>query len=111
MSALDDLIKESIEELREWCKENPDLMDWEDQIHEIADSQVPVYNGDRMACAADPEIWNRQSEMVDGWGRLRPGDLVDHVGILIYEVLEENLCLEMEEIKQEMADAEEEDDE
>ena len=47
------LIRDAVEEFREWAKDNPDETEPHDAIHEIADSTVPCYNSDLLDLAAD----------------------------------------------------------
>ena len=51
---LQDTIDEAIDDLREWCKDNPDCdPTYDGTLHEFADGSVPVYTGDLMQLAAD----------------------------------------------------------
>ena len=57
MSQLDDLKKDAVNELKTWAEENyPDFDDYTDQIHEIADSSVPVYNATLLEIAGE-DLW------------------------------------------------------
>ena len=52
MSKLDVLVKDAVEELREWALDNPGE-EPHDAISEITDSSVPVYTYDILQCAVD----------------------------------------------------------
>lgn len=47
------VVADAIEELRDWHQDNPDEREPHDQIHQIADSSVPVYTYDLLRLAAD----------------------------------------------------------
>jgi len=53
MSTLQGDIEDCIRELRERIEENPDEREPHDWIHEIADSNVPIYYSDILQYAAD----------------------------------------------------------
>ena len=51
---LQDIIDGAVEELKEWCRENPDDdPTYNGTLHEFVDGAVPVYNYDLLQIAAD----------------------------------------------------------
>ena len=54
MDTLQDIIDGAVDELREWCKDNPDGDPTHDgALHEFADGAVPTYNYDLLQLAAE----------------------------------------------------------
>jgi hypothetical protein len=85
----DDRRRMACEAMDEWLDDNPDATeeDAREEVHEIADGVVPVYNYDRMTVAASSsDVFNRDLELATGGE-----DLITLAGIAIYEALVEDL--------------------
>lgn len=62
--------------------ESWDSLDQSDRIHEIADSAVPVYTGERWAVFADLGAWETDVSDLSGGGE----DMTTLAGFALYEV-------------------------
>jgi hypothetical protein len=80
---LDDAEKELLESLRNKLA-GYDGYDISDVIHEIADSNVPIYNAELIDVAHDPDIFGRDVE-------LEAKTPLDMIRYAIYEALEAKL--------------------
>ena len=81
----------------------------EDTITEIADSQVPVYDGDLIAMAADSlELATREPECGPAFDKATP---TNTIRANIFEALVVHLHDVLAEMQEEIDEAEEEDDE
>lgn len=67
----------SRERIEEWVQ---------DELHEIVDGCVPVYNADIMAVATDPRVWTQDSA---DFGQ--PRDLLQAAQWAIYQAITEGL--------------------
>ena len=100
MTTLRDIIDGARDELREWCKDNPDGDPWDNMIPELADGSVPVYIDDLMNMAAnDIELAMVAPESDPAFdGTPTP---VNIIAANVYEAVTAALYVEWETIKDE----------
>jgi len=97
-----DSVKCGLEEHMDYLiKENPEydrdeIMDEiNEEIHEIVDSAVPIYNHEIMACASVSDIWTRESELGPAYDgsptllNITAGLIYEYLSDYAYEVLDE----------------------
>jgi hypothetical protein len=105
MAEMDRIIGEAQSELRErWTNYRDEFEPYgpNDVIHEIADSSVPVYTGDRIdVFASDYSLASRDLELAGP-----DMSIIDLMGIAIYEAISEALWDTWREIEEAEADGE-----
>lgn len=105
---LDELKSHAREDLVERMNgEWPGRNNAHDMVHECADGMVPVYTAEIMALAAESEVYNFKGEL--GPGRDGSATLENIAVGAIYEILCNYLYGELDEIKEELEAAEEDD--
>ncbi len=100
MTTLRDIIDGAREELREWCKNDPDCDPTDEAIHEIADGAVPIYISDLMEMAVNSiSLATATPELGPAFdGTPTP---VNIIAANVYEAVETALYEEWETIKDE----------
>lgn len=80
-----------------------------DMATECADEMTPIHTSELMALASDSEVWNHESEL----GPARDGKptIENLVTTAVYELLSNYLHGELDDIKAELEEAAEEDEE
>jgi hypothetical protein len=99
-------VADAVSELREWAEENPDCTEPHDQIHEIADSAVPVYTADLLEMASNKiSLATSTPELGPAFdGEPTPTNII---AANVYEAIEQELWEAWREIEQEREEAEE----
>jgi hypothetical protein len=110
MAEIDRIIGEAQSELRDrWANYRDEFEPYgpNDVIHEIADSSVPIYTGDRIdAFASDYSLASRDLELAGP-----DMSIIDLMGIAIYEAISEALWETWREIEEAQDEDDDEEDE
>ncbi len=107
MDNLQDIIDGAVDELREWCKNNPGSdPTYDGPLHEFADGAVPVYNGDLLNLAAGN---NDLALTAPALGPAFDGTPtpINIIAANVYEAVEAGLYEAWQEIEEEREEAEE----
>ena len=109
--SLQDIISGAVEELREWCKDNPDGDPVDNGIlNEFADGAVPVYNYDLLQLAADLSNGLALTEPEIGPAFDGTPTPINIIAANVYEAVEAELHEEWRRIEEERKATEEEED-
>lgn len=98
---LEKLIREAKEDLRDWALDNPHMVESgndDGQIHEIADSSVPVYTHVLMILFTNDPSLAHESPEEYGYGTAG-NNMVGIAQVIIYEKLVEALNEEWRELE------------
>ncbi len=108
---LQDIIDGAVDNLREWCKDNPDGdPTYDGTLHEFADGVVPVYTGDLLDLAAGN---NGLAVTTPELGPAFDGTPtpVNIIAANVYEAVNDALHVVWQEIEEEREEAEDADEE
>ena len=108
MSDFQEMLSNAVEELKERLQQDPDY-DEGDLIHEIADSNTPIYNYDILQMAAD-NLFLALEEPDIGPAFDGSPTPINIIAANIYEAICEELWDELEEIKEEIESEQEEEE-